>query len=202
MRAAMTAGCLIGMTTLASLAASAFERVWKVKDTDGRPFEITLSSGGVAKATRGDGMTGTWKEEENAGVIRWTTGWTTKITKEGNQYKKTACRKGQAFRTLHLPIVRTQKGLGDRLNHRLAADPVAARPWQPNRNAHPGRPLASAAYRLVDRSRRPLPVRPGSPRGALAVGDCRQHIRCGDVDHRVVPVLLVSRQLCKLQRDL
>ena len=56
--------------------------------------------------------------------------------------------------------------------------------------------------RLVDRSRRPLPVRPGSPRGALAVGDCRQHIRCGDVDHRVVPVLLVSRQLCKLQRDL
>ena len=97
MRAAMTAGCLIGMTTLASLAASAFEGVWKVKDTDGRPFEITLSSGGVAKATRGDGMTGTWKEEENAGVIRWTTGWTTKITKEGNQYKKTACRKGQAL---------------------------------------------------------------------------------------------------------
>ena len=56
-------------------------------------------------------------------------------------------------------------------------------------NAHPGRPLAGAAYRLVDRPRSPLPVRPGSPRGALAVGDCRQHIRCGDVDHRVVPVL-------------
>ena len=58
MRAAVTAACLIGMTTLASLAASAFEGVWKVKDTAGRSFEITLSSGGVAKATRGEGMTG------------------------------------------------------------------------------------------------------------------------------------------------
>ena len=55
MRAAMTAACLIGMTSLASLAASAFEGVWKVKDTAGRPFEITLSSGGIAKATRGEG---------------------------------------------------------------------------------------------------------------------------------------------------
>ena len=97
MRAAVTAACLIGMTSLASLAASAFEGVWRVKDTAGRPFEITLSSGGVAKATRGEGMTGTWKEEGNAAVIRWKTGWTTKITKEGDQYKKTAYRKGQAL---------------------------------------------------------------------------------------------------------
>jgi hypothetical protein len=77
--------------------AGAFEGVWKVKDTAGQPFEITLSSGGIAKATRGEGMTGTWKEEGNAAVITWNTGWTTKITKEGNQYKKTAYRKGQAL---------------------------------------------------------------------------------------------------------
>src|ERR1700687_5915264 len=94
MRAAVTAACLIGMTSLSSLAASSFEGVWKVKDTAEQPFEITLSSGGVAKATRGEGMTGTWKEEGNAAVITWTTGWTTKITKEGDQYKKTAYRKG------------------------------------------------------------------------------------------------------------
>ena len=79
MSAAVTAVCLIGMTSLASLAASAFEGVWKVKDTAGRPFEITLSSGGVAKATRGEGMTGTWKEEGNAAVITWKTGWTTRL---------------------------------------------------------------------------------------------------------------------------
>jgi hypothetical protein len=97
MRAAVTAACFIGMTSLASLAAGAFEGVWKVKDTAGQPFEITLSSDGVAKATRAEGMTGTWKEESNAAVITWNTGWTTKITKEGNQYKKTAYRKGQAL---------------------------------------------------------------------------------------------------------
>ena len=74
-----------------------FEGVWKVKDTAGRPFEITLSSGGVAKATRGEGMTGTWKEEGNAAVITWKTGWTTKITNEGGKYKKTAYRRGQAL---------------------------------------------------------------------------------------------------------
>jgi hypothetical protein len=45
----------------AALAQSAFEGVWKVKDTAGHPFEITLSSGGAAKATRGEGMTGTWE---------------------------------------------------------------------------------------------------------------------------------------------
>jgi hypothetical protein len=33
----------------AALAQSAFEGVWKVKDTAGHPFEITLSSGGAAK---------------------------------------------------------------------------------------------------------------------------------------------------------
>jgi hypothetical protein len=45
-RAVVTAACLMGMMGLASLAASAFEGVWKVKDTAGQPFEIALSSGG------------------------------------------------------------------------------------------------------------------------------------------------------------
>ncbi len=93
--AAVAAVCILGMANVA-FAASALEGVWSVKDTAGKPFEITLSSNGVAKATRGEGMTGTWKEEGNAAVITWDTGWTTKITKEGNQYKKTAFRKGQA----------------------------------------------------------------------------------------------------------
>jgi hypothetical protein len=87
----------VAVTSLTTLAASAFEGVWKVKDTAGQPFEITLSSGGAAKATRGEGMIGTWKEEGDAAVITWDTGWTTKIIKEGNQYKKAAYRQGQAF---------------------------------------------------------------------------------------------------------
>jgi hypothetical protein len=81
--AAVLATCFFGVTSFGALAESAFEGVWKVKDTGGHSFEITLSSGGAAKATRGEGMTGTWKEEGNSAVITWNTGWTTKITKEG-----------------------------------------------------------------------------------------------------------------------
>src|SRR5271166_5968593 len=91
------AAWLIGTMSSASFAANDFEGVWKVKDTAGKPFEITLSSGGAAKATRGEGMTGTWKEEGDAAVITWNTGWTTKITKQGNQYHKAAYRKGQSL---------------------------------------------------------------------------------------------------------
>ena len=83
----------------AALAESAFEGVWRVKDTAGHPFEITLASGGAAKATRGEGMSGTWKEEGNSAVITWNTGWTTKITKESNRFVKTAYGKGQSLTT-------------------------------------------------------------------------------------------------------
>jgi hypothetical protein len=93
----VAAGCLIGMTSLSALAANAFEGVWQVKDTAAKPFEITLFSGGAANATRGEGMTGTWKEEGDAAVITWNTGWTTKITKQGNQYRKAAYHKGQSL---------------------------------------------------------------------------------------------------------
>ena len=40
-------------------------------------------------------MTGTWKEDGGAAVIKWDTGWTTKIIKEGDKYKKTAYDKGK-----------------------------------------------------------------------------------------------------------
>jgi hypothetical protein len=95
--AVVTAASLFGVTTFGALAASPFEGVWKVKDTAGHPFEITLSSGGAAKATRGEGMTGTWKEQDDSAVITWNTSWTTKITKQGNQYVKEAYRKGQSL---------------------------------------------------------------------------------------------------------
>jgi hypothetical protein len=86
---------VIGMMAVVCFAASVFEGVWKVKDTAGKPFEITLSGDGTAKASRGEGMVGTWKQEGNAAVITWKTGWTTKITKDGDHYKKAAFGKGQ-----------------------------------------------------------------------------------------------------------
>src|SRR5215469_9631923 len=64
----------------ASFAASEFEGTWKVKDTAGKPFEITLSENAAAKASRGEGMSGTWKGEDSTAVITWNTGWITKIS--------------------------------------------------------------------------------------------------------------------------
>ena len=84
----------ISISPAASLAGN-FEGTWKVKDSDGRPFEITLSGNATAKASRGEGMSGRWKEEGKSAVITWDTGWTTKIAKEGERFKKTAYRRGQ-----------------------------------------------------------------------------------------------------------
>ena len=93
---AIAATALAALTSSVSLAASEFEGVWKVKDTKGSPFEITLSGDGTAEATlEKEGMTGTWKDEKGAAIINWSTGWTTKIGKEGNAYKKSAWEKGK-----------------------------------------------------------------------------------------------------------
>jgi hypothetical protein len=106
--AVLAAVFAIAMTTFSSLAASDFEGVWKVTDTAGQPFEITLSGGGAAKASRGEGMVGTWKEEGKTAVITWNTGWTTKIAKEGDQYKKTAYGKASRW-TVQRPTAQTRK---------------------------------------------------------------------------------------------
>jgi hypothetical protein len=93
--AVLVAVLTVVMTSFASLAASDFVGTWNVKDTAGQPFEITLSTDGAAKASRGEGMVGTWKEEGKTAVITWNTGWTTKIAKEDDHYKKTAYSKGR-----------------------------------------------------------------------------------------------------------
>ena len=84
MRAAVTAACLIGMTSLASSAASAFEGVWKVKDTAGGPSNQFVQRGD----REGDPRRGNDRRlegEGNAAWITWKTRWTTKITKEGDE---------------------------------------------------------------------------------------------------------------------
>jgi hypothetical protein len=93
---AVLAAVALALTGVASFAASQFEGKWKVTDTAGKAFEITLASDGTAKADRGEGMTGTWKEEGGAAVITWDTGWTTKVSKDGDKYTKAAFKKGEA----------------------------------------------------------------------------------------------------------
>jgi hypothetical protein len=80
-----------------AFAANPFEGKWQVQDTKGNPFEITLSNDGSAKGSRaGEGLSGTWKAEADSAVITWESGWTTKITKQGDKFRKTASEKGKA----------------------------------------------------------------------------------------------------------
>lgn len=89
--AVLAAALTLAMTAATSLAASHFEGTWMVQDTNGTPFEIALKADGTAVANRdGEDMTGTWRDENGVAVIRWTEGWTTKIAKAGDGYKKSA----------------------------------------------------------------------------------------------------------------
>lgn len=72
-----------------------FAGTWKVADTSGKTFQIILAADGTATADReGEGMQGSWKKDGSSAIISWNTGWTTKITKEGNKYTKVAYEKG------------------------------------------------------------------------------------------------------------
>jgi hypothetical protein len=91
---ALAAGFAVALTAFAAVAASEFEGIWVVKDSSGRQFEITLTADGKATSTQEKAKEGTWKEEDSSAVISWATGWTTKITKEGDHYVKMAYKKG------------------------------------------------------------------------------------------------------------
>jgi len=82
--------------TSAGFAASGFVGKWKTTDTEGKAFTIWLSDDGVAKGDRAnEGLTGKWKEEGSTAVITWDTGWASKITKDGDSYKKSAEKDGK-----------------------------------------------------------------------------------------------------------
>jgi hypothetical protein len=87
---------VLAFMSLSSFAASEFEGKWNVQDSKGKPFEVTLSADGSANANLpGKPLSGTWKEEDGAAVISWDSGWITKISKQGDKFKKTAWEKGK-----------------------------------------------------------------------------------------------------------
>ena len=86
----------LGVTSFASLAASQFEGAWKLTDTKGNPFEVTLSADGSAKGDRGgEKLNGKWKEQNGSAVIDWGDTWTTEINKRGDAYSKKAFENGK-----------------------------------------------------------------------------------------------------------
>ena len=86
-------GALIGVSSISF--AGEFDGTWFLNDTHGGSYEATLSLVGKASETHGDAMKhGTWKEENGAILIEWTTGWKTRISKDGDNYIKTSFKPG------------------------------------------------------------------------------------------------------------
>ena len=91
--AALALGVLVIVAGTA-FAGGDWEGVWKVADTAGQPFEITLGADGSAKASLHEEMVGSWKPDGDKAVISWKTGWTTVISKTETGYRKTGFREG------------------------------------------------------------------------------------------------------------
>ncbi len=86
---------LIFLGIASNVLAGEYEGSWQLYDTHGGGFEAILSNDGSASGTHGDSMKhGTWKEVEDAVIISWKTGWTTRIAKQGNKYIKTSYKPG------------------------------------------------------------------------------------------------------------
>lgn len=87
---------LIGIS--GNVLAGEYGGSWLLKDTNGTPFEITLSKDGTADGTHGDAMKhGKWAEADGSAVIHWNTGWITRIAKQGDKYVKTAFKPGTSL---------------------------------------------------------------------------------------------------------
>lgn len=84
----------VGLSAAALAAGSDFVGKWKVVDTRGKPFEITLNADRTALGTKKEGLKGTWKEVAKGVEIKWDSGWTTRIEKRGKRYRKEAFKPG------------------------------------------------------------------------------------------------------------
>jgi hypothetical protein len=93
-RVCVVAGIVAVLTSSAGFASDWIGK-YMTEDTKGNPFNITLSDNGTAAGEKqGHVLSGTWADEGGAAVIKWDTGWTTKLSKDGVGYKKTAYRVG------------------------------------------------------------------------------------------------------------
>jgi hypothetical protein len=78
-----------------TVIAGEYAGSWLLYDTHGGGFEAKLSEDGSASGTHGKDMKyGSWKEVDGAAVVTWKTGWTTRISKEGDKYVKTSYKPG------------------------------------------------------------------------------------------------------------
>lgn len=94
--------CVTAVALVMAGAGAAFAGDWAGKyvteDSKGHTFNIALAADGKATGEKqGHAMEGTWTNENDAAVIKWTTGWTTVLSRDGDGYRKTVYRPGLAL---------------------------------------------------------------------------------------------------------
>ncbi|MDJ0511949.1 MAG: hypothetical protein QNJ62_00745 [Methyloceanibacter sp.] len=88
--AMLTASLGVGASHAADWAGT-----YMTEDTKGNAFKIALFSDATARGEKeGHVLDGSWSADDSNAVIKWTTGWTTKLSLDGGNYKKTAYRPG------------------------------------------------------------------------------------------------------------
>ena len=96
--AATLAACVVAVgLSGGAQAAVDFTGKYLTTDTRGKPMQITLAPNGHAWGHRpGEYMKGAWAAGKRYAVINWTGGWSTKLVKRGDHFKKLAYGPGQA----------------------------------------------------------------------------------------------------------
>ncbi len=104
------AACLIAVLATGVSFAGDWAGKYQTEDTKGNAFSITLADDGKATGEKlGHVLNGTWQDEGEAAVIKWDTGWTTKLSSDGDHYKKTAYRAGTAMQDGPTHSIRAEK---------------------------------------------------------------------------------------------
>jgi hypothetical protein len=86
----------VGLSS-AALAAVDFTGKYATTDTKGKPMQIVLAPNGHAWGHRpGEYMKGSWAAGRRFAVITWNTGWSSKLVKRGDHFKKLAYAPGHA----------------------------------------------------------------------------------------------------------
>lgn len=96
-RVRIAAGIVAVLTSTASFADD-WAGKYMTEDTKGNVMSITLAGDGKATGEKlGHVLTGKWTNVDGAAVIKWSTGWTTMLAKDGDCYEKTAYRAGTSM---------------------------------------------------------------------------------------------------------
>jgi len=78
-------------------SASDWKGVWKVADSQGQTFYITLFSDGSAASNLEGGISGTWTTSAGKAVISWGGGWHSVIAHDGGASVKRAYKPGDSM---------------------------------------------------------------------------------------------------------